>query len=110
MPVNPFLDETGLLRVGGHLTTLTHDAKFPIILLKKDEHVESLIRQEHELQGHAGVNHVFESLRCRWYILGGRETIRWIIHHCIHCQKLFKDPRLQKMVPLLADRLDVCSL
>ena len=108
--IDPFLDETGLLRAGGrlaHSTLLTRDAKFPIILPNHDVNVDSLIRWVHQTEGHAGVNHVLSYLRRQWSVQGGRCTIRKVIHRCIRCQKLFKEPQKQKMAPLPADRLDV---
>ena len=109
-PVNPFVDETGLLRAGGrlaHSTLLTKDAKFPIILPNRDVHVDSLIRWVHQVEGHAGVNHLLSNLRRRWSLQGGRCTIRRVIQRCVRCQKLFKEPQKQKMASLPADRVDV---
>ena len=110
-PINPFLDERGLVRAGGRLgnsTTLTYDTKFPVVLPKKDVHVDSLIRLEHIRNGHAGVNHVFCVLMQRWFILGGRETVRHVIHRCVLCQLLFKQPANPKMASLPAERVDIC--
>ena len=50
--LNPFLDLTGTLRVGGRLvnaTNMSYDAKYPMILPKSDPNVESLIRAEHHM-------------------------------------------------------------
>ena len=108
--IDPFVDESGLLRAGGrlaHSTLLTRDAKFPIIMPNHNVNVDSLIRWTHQTEGHAGVNHVLSYLRRRWSIQGGRCTIRRVIHHCIRCQKLFKEPQPQKMAPLPVDRLEV---
>ena len=107
--VDPFLDSEGVMRAGGRLenaTTLGYDSKFPMILPGRDGHVRSLIRLE---QGHAGVNHVFVSLRRRFYLVGGREVVGRVIRHCVQCQKLSKNPQPQKMAPLPRERVDIFS-
>jgi hypothetical protein len=54
------------------------------------------------------VNHTLAALRNKFFIIGGRTTLRRVNSKCITCQKAFKKPKDQKMAPLPADRLDVC--
>jgi hypothetical protein len=70
---------------------------------------EALIRKEHKLQLHAGINHTLAALRKKFFILGGRTTIGRVTAKCITCQKCYKRLREQKMVPLLVSRIDVCA-
>ena len=107
--LNPFVDGCGLLRAGGRLgnaTNLTYDAKFPMILPAKGEVIDSLVRHEHEKNGHAGVNHVFSQLQQRYWVLRGREAVRRILNRCVKCQKAFKAPTPQIMAELPAERVD----
>ena len=107
--LNPFLDLTGTLRVGGRLanaTNMSYDAKHPMILPKSDQNVESLIRAEHQKLGHAGVNHTFSSLAMRFWIVNGREAVKQSVNKCVTCQKLFKPPCTQKMGDLPNDRVE----
>ncbi|KRY42839.1 hypothetical protein T01_8624 [Trichinella spiralis] len=55
--LNPFLDEFGVLRVGGRLgrAQLEEETKFPALLPRKGMIVDLLIRREHNRQLHAGV-------------------------------------------------------
>jgi hypothetical protein len=111
LSIDPFVDADGILRAGGRLefsTVISFESKCPMILPSHGEAIESLVRREHELQLHAGVNHTLASLRKKFFILGGRTTVRRVITKCVTCQKAFKRPRDQKMAPLPIDRMDVC--
>ena len=107
--LNPFVDGQGLLRAGGRLgnaTNLSYDAKYPLILPAKGEFIDSLVRYEHERNGHTGVNHTFSQIQQRFWILKGREAVRHIINRCIICQKALKAPTPQMMAELPAERVD----
>ncbi|KAK2578857.1 hypothetical protein KPH14_012604 [Odynerus spinipes] len=54
--MNPFLDENGLIRVGGRLrnSQLSYAMKYPVVLPKGHPFTIMIIRQEHEGQLHAG--------------------------------------------------------
>jgi hypothetical protein len=104
LSIDPFVDANGILRAGVRLelsTVISFDLKCPMILPSHGEAIELLVRREHELQLHAGVNHTLASL-------GGRTTVRRVTTKCVTCQKAFKRPRDQKMAPLPIDRMDVC--
>jgi hypothetical protein len=88
----------------------TFESKHPLILPSHEEAVKLLIRKEHKLQLHGGVNHTFASLRKRFFIIRDLTTVRRVILKCIICQKSFKKSQNQKMPSLPADQLDVCVL
>ena len=107
--LNPFVDGQGLLRAGGRLgnaTNLSYDAKYPLIMPGKGDMTDSLIRHEHERNGHTGVNHTFSQLQQRFWILKGREAVRHLINRCVTCQKALKAPTPQMMAELPAERVD----
>ena len=107
--LNPFVDGQGLLRAGGRLgnaTNLSYDAKYPLILPGKGDTVDSLIRFEHERNGHTGVNHTFSQLQQRFWILKGREAVRHVQNRCVTCQRALKAPTPQIMAELPAERVD----
>jgi len=54
--LNPFIDEDGLLRVGGRLqhSELQHDAKYPVILPHRSHLTELIIEHEHRKNLHTG--------------------------------------------------------
>ena len=107
--LNPFIDGQGLLRAGGRLgnaTNLAYDAKYPLVLPAKSDLVDSLVRYEHERNGHSGVNHTFAQIQQRFWILKGREAVRHVLNRCVTCQKALKAPTPQMMAELPAERVD----
>ena len=105
--LNPFLDETTSLRVGGRIRnslTLSYDAMFPRILPGYDEDVKSLIRYTHEKLIHATINHTFHTLRAKFHIVGGRNCVNNTLKKCMPCQKREKRPQIQKLGDLPGSR------
>ena len=108
--LNPFIDVDEVVRAGGRLANavgLSFDVKFPVILPRKNLIVDALIRHVHCVEGHAGVEHVHNQLRQRWWILQGRQAVRGVLKNCIPCQRQKKPVVVQKMGPLPASRLEV---
>ncbi|KRZ41508.1 hypothetical protein T4C_2993 [Trichinella pseudospiralis] len=79
--LNPFLDEFGVLRVGGRLgrAQLEEETKFPALLPRKGMIVDLLIRREHNPQLHAGVAQTLAALRERFWILRGRSAVKRVL-------------------------------
>ena len=104
---NPVVDEKGTMRVGSRLVNadIGHDEKYPMILPSKDPNVASLIRHVHHQDLHAGPKHVLCQLRRFVWILRGLQAVKTVIHHCVTCQRNFKDPMKQQMAPLPQRRL-----
>ena len=76
--LDPFLDETGLLRVGGRLrrsSGIEFDGKCPIILPKASYLTELLVRNTH-LIGHVGSNSVITKIRKRFWIFGLKRLVK----------------------------------
>lgn len=85
----PFLDHTGLIRVGGRLqrSMLSDDAKHPY-LLPKSSHVTSLlITAFHRRLLHAGPKLIIAMLRQEFWILSCREAVRRVIFKCVKCTR-----------------------
>ena len=107
--LNPFLDDNLTLRVGSRIASaesVSYNAKFPIILPKNDEHVNALVRHEHEVTMHSTINHCFHMLRSRFHIMGGRATVNKILRRCIPCQKKEKPSQPQKEGELPPERVN----
>ncbi|XP_003369549.1 zinc knuckle protein [Trichinella spiralis] len=92
--LNPFLDEFGVLQVGGRLgrAQLEEETKFPALLPRKGMIVDLLIRREHNRQLHAGVAQTLTALRERFWILRGRSAVKRVIRTCGICQRLAARP------------------
>ncbi|XP_076477262.1 uncharacterized protein LOC143303108 [Bombus vancouverensis nearcticus] len=75
-PLNPFLDEDGLLRVGGRLTNsaIPFSQKHPIILPKSPV-TELIIEQEHRNNHHTGTQATLYAVRLRYWPIDGRSQV-----------------------------------
>ncbi|XP_058808422.1 uncharacterized protein LOC131674012 [Phymastichus coffea] len=85
--LTPFIDDQGLIRVGGRLkeADLPYDQKHPI-LLPRDHHITNLlIRKVHRSNLHAGIQTTLYAIRSKFFIINGKRQIRKIIHSCVDC-------------------------
>ena len=76
--LNPFLDERGLLRVGGRIAhaNITPDAKHPIIL-PANHHITKLIIQQHHInQFHAGAQTTLNAIRQKFWPIDGIKGVK----------------------------------
>ena len=83
-----FLDDDGLLRIKHRLeqTNLSYDEKNPIVLPKG--HLAVLVvRFQHILLKHAGVDTMLTSLRSEFWLPGGRLLAKRVKKFCVACQK-----------------------
>lgn len=87
--LKPYLDECGIIRVGGRLrnSNLSEHAKFPM-LVPKGSHIASLILQHyHRCYLHAGPRALGSVVSRVFWITSARNEIRKVIHRCITCTK-----------------------
>ena len=82
IPLNPFVDNEGILRVGGRLvhSELPFDQKHPILLPSNHHITRLIIREEHVRLKHAGAQTTLYSVRELYWPLDARNIIRRIIH------------------------------
>ncbi|XP_043263201.1 uncharacterized protein LOC122403641 [Colletes gigas] len=85
--LNPFLDETGLIRVGGRLkeAQLPFNQRHPVILPSKHHLTKLLVAHEHLRLLHAGCQATLSSLRRRYWPLSGKILIKNTIRNCVRC-------------------------
>ncbi|XP_076659887.1 uncharacterized protein LOC143363169 [Halictus rubicundus] len=104
--LHPFLDETGLLRVGGRLrnSPLPHQSKHPI-LLSPHPLVRLIIEQAHARALHAGVQLTLHILRQEYWLLRGRSQVKAVIHACVRCVRERAAIPIQLMGDLPAARV-----
>lgn len=105
--LSPMLGEQNLLRVHGRLEFVSHllyDEKHPIILPKC--HVSYLIvKAQHDLMKHAGVNTLISTLRNMYWIIAVRTLAKKICKQCLNCQRQDSRPCDQVTAPLPEDRV-----
>lgn len=85
--LTPFLDVSGILRVGGRLKHSNFDdwKKHPAVL-PSNHHLSYLIAEnEHKRLLHAGPQLLLASLRDRYWFISGRNLAKKIVHKCIRC-------------------------
>ncbi|XP_049309690.1 uncharacterized protein LOC125777833 isoform X1 [Bactrocera dorsalis] len=92
--LSPFLDEFGIIRVGGRLknSTLDFEARHPMILPKDHPLTSSIITHFHRKYHHAGPQSLLASIRMQFWPIGGRKTIASVLRKCIICCR--SKPRL----------------
>ena len=104
LSLDPFLDETGLLRSRSRLSEcshLTYDAKNPIILDKAGRFTKLLVQHYHWIHGHAvGEETIKAQLRQRFYIIGLNQMVKAARTGCKICDIQRTRPFQQKMAPL----------
>lgn len=109
--LNPFLDETNLLRVGGRLSfaDINYDEKHPFILPKNNHFSNLLILHSHDHTLHGGTQLTLSNLRQNYWILGGRNEVRKIIKNCFTCARVKGAIATQLMADLPEHRVSILS-
>ncbi|XP_069108188.1 uncharacterized protein [Argopecten irradians] len=108
LSLSPFLDDTGILRVGGRLrkSNLSTKEKNPI-LIPGNHHVAVLLtRHYHDSVQHQGRHFTEGAIRAAgFWITRGKRVVSDVIRLCTKCHKLRGNLCHQKMADLPSDRL-----
>jgi hypothetical protein len=120
--IRPFLDENGVIRVGGRIrnANLAYNQKHPVLIPKNHNVTEAIIRHFHVKNLHSGTQSTLASIRQQYWPIAGRNKIKQIIHKCISCfrakpiiaqQKMGDLPvkRLEPARPFINSGLDYCG-
>ena len=101
MPFTPFLDDIGLLWVGGRLNKapFTYIAKHPLVLHSRSRIAMLLIEKARHDCGHQGVEHVKAHLQQTFLMIGLRKALRSLGKYCLICRRR----RADNVRPKLAD-------
>ncbi|XP_076284663.1 uncharacterized protein LOC143211104 [Lasioglossum baleicum] len=83
----PFIDDHGVLRVGGRIrnSLLSYDEQNPIILPPGSGFTHLIIDQHHHRTLHGGVQLTLASTRQRFWIPQGRQQVKGRISRCLTC-------------------------
>ncbi|XP_011859128.1 PREDICTED: uncharacterized protein LOC105556643 [Vollenhovia emeryi] len=89
LPLRPFLDPEGLLRVGGRLqqALLPFDEKHPYVLSKRNHLALLLVREAHANSLHGGSQLTRSLLLRRYWILQASSLVRSVVHGCVRCTR-----------------------
>ncbi|XP_072766594.1 uncharacterized protein [Anoplolepis gracilipes] len=87
--LNPFIDDEGMLQVGGRLkhTELAYDAKYSILLPKDHTITRLIIHNEHIKNIHCGIQATIYAVRNKFWPIAAKTTTRDIIKKCVTCWK-----------------------
>ena len=91
---NLFLDEDHLLRCKTKLrhAEIPEDNKNPIILPSRHQFSWLIIQEAHEKVYHSGIGLTLSTVRKRFWILRGRESVKRVLCDCITCKRLQGKP------------------
>ena len=107
--LDPFVDSSGLLRVGGRLKVESIDdrVKHPLLLPRKGHVGNLIIRQSHEKTHHQGRGMTVNELRSSGYwIIGMSSAVAYYLKNCTVCRKWRGRVVEQKMADLPEDRME----
>jgi hypothetical protein len=109
--LNPQL-VNGILRVGGRIdkAELPWEAKHPIILDHGHDITRLIAIHYHRKLIHAGVEHVFNHIREKYWILRGRSEVKNCTVKCPLCHRRRIQPLTQRMSSLPSTRLAGASV
>ncbi|XP_041418746.1 uncharacterized protein LOC121393682 [Xenopus laevis] len=106
--LDPFIDENGLLRVGGRLRNadLGPEERNPIIV-PGHHYIATLIVRHYHIQSQHQGRHITEGAvrSAGYWITGGKRCVSSLIFKCVICKKLRNTCETQKMADLPPDRL-----
>ncbi|XP_039309090.1 uncharacterized protein LOC105201565 [Solenopsis invicta] len=107
LSLHPFLDDQGLLRVGGRLRNapLSFSQKHPILLPANHKLTRIVIEREHKRLLHAGPQALLAAIRRKYWPLRGRDIVRKVYHSCVWCSRRQPHASSQLMGNLPADRV-----
>ena len=83
-----FYDRDGLIRSHSRIVNanMKHDARFPIILPRKHNFVELLVRKLHCELKHFGWSFLLAKLQERFWVLRGQSCVHRYLKNCTFCQ------------------------
>jgi len=87
--LTPFLDEEGIIRVGGRLklSTQSPDAIHQMILPNNDPLVTLLLERIHKENYHCGPQALLAQVRQKFWPLKGKSMVRSVVQRCVRCTR-----------------------
>ena len=108
LSLNPFLDNNGILRVGGRLqkSKMPDVSKHQVILTAQHPLSKLLIYHYHSTLHHAGFQLLWSRLQTKYWLLNARPCIRNIVRNCLKCKRLKAKVAEQLMGSLPSGRVN----
>ncbi|XP_011858303.1 PREDICTED: uncharacterized protein LOC105555871, partial [Vollenhovia emeryi] len=110
LSLNPFIDDNGLIRVGGRLrqAPLPYTQRFPVVLSSGGHITKLIIRDQHVRNLHAGLQALLSIIGEKYWILSARSAVRRVLHGCIICFRTSAKSPHQLMGDLPEFRVTPC--
>lgn len=106
LTLRPFLDDRGLLRVGGRLSSNVLSKPLnPLILPQKNPLIDLIVADAHLRLLHGGVKLCLDHIRRTYWIIGARCVVRRHVHKCNICFRQRPKTNEQLMGSLPAVRI-----
>jgi hypothetical protein len=107
--LNPFLDNEGIIRVGGRLKSskLEYDGRHQMLLSKHSELTRKLIVEEHNRFGHVGPQTLLFILRRHYWPVHGKQLIKLLLRNCVTCARMNPKLMQQFMGDLPSERVQL---
>ncbi|UYV66894.1 hypothetical protein LAZ67_4003257 [Cordylochernes scorpioides] len=107
LSLNPFIDSSGILRVGGRLrkSNLQFNEKHPIILPHNHFVTELIVQQFHVEHLHSGLQLTLCAIRQKYWIPSSRILVKKLINRCMTCFKTKRQVSKQIMGDLPIHRI-----
>lgn len=88
--LQPFLDNNGILRVGGRLqnSNLIYNHRHPILLPENHRITKLLIEREHLKNLHSGIRLTLYNLRLKFWPIDGKSQVQKIVRKCLRCTRI----------------------
>jgi len=106
-PLDPFVDECGLIRVGGRLENadIPYAHKHPMLLPARHRLTDLLIDHHHIRLRHPGASSLQATMQREFWILSARKSIRSRLRQCVPCFRTRPRPLQPKMASLPSYRV-----
>eukprot|EP00102_Acyrthosiphon_pisum_P012037 XP_008181027.1 PREDICTED: uncharacterized protein LOC103308777 [Acyrthosiphon pisum] len=85
--LSPFIDDQGLIRVGGRLNNaeVSYNTKHPVVLSSKSNITKLICQYEHRRLMHIGPQGLLSHISCNYWIIRGRIIARKTVRNCHQC-------------------------
>jgi hypothetical protein len=111
-PLHPFLDDQGILRVGGRIknANVSFSQKHPIILPRESRITNLIVHHEHIRLLHAPPKLLLSSLNEKYWIVNGLSYVKKIVSKCLPCFRMKAQCAKQLMGSLPPERVNACRV
>lgn len=107
--LNPFIDQDGLVRVGGRLinANIAYTNKCPIVLPSNNIITRLIFEYEHQRLLHIGPQGLLANLHLQYWPIRGRAVARQTVRRCIVCFRSRPSLAAPFMAPLPRERVNI---